>query len=259
MFDNELVPYLRRKFDLSEIITYRVLKVAGLGESGVDDLVGHLIASSSNPTVGVLAHPGQVDVRIAAKAGSTDEAMRLISPVEAEVRKLLGRQVFAVDEETMEDALGVLMREKGKTIAVYEDLTGGLVAERFLQACPSCFVEGVIGSSLEAVKRVLSFSRQSDRADELLKEPLNLTNELASAVRAQAQSHFGLALHAVPDPDDKAENLARGRTYVSLTDGRTFKNRTYNMAGRGRPDRTRMSLNALDLVRLVLLEGMVHG
>ena len=70
LFDNEVVPYIRRRYGLSEVITYRVLKVAQLGESNVDDRIGHLIAGSSNPTVGVLAHPGQVDVRIAAKAAS---------------------------------------------------------------------------------------------------------------------------------------------------------------------------------------------
>ena len=85
LFDNELAPYLRRKFALSEIITYRVLKVAELGESRVDDQVGHLIANSRNPTVGVLAHPGQVDVRIAAKAATKEAALQLIAPIEAEV------------------------------------------------------------------------------------------------------------------------------------------------------------------------------
>ena len=256
LFDNEVIPYLRSKFDLEEIITYRVLKIAGLGESAVDDRMGHLIANSSNPTVGVLAHPGQVDVRIAAKAESTEKASKLIAPVEEEVRKLLGRHVFAVDEETMEDALGLLLQEKRKTIAVYEDLTGGLVAERFLQASLSCFVEGAIGSSLDAVKRILSFSRRPDEYGDLIKEPFALVDELAWAVRVRAKSDFGVALHAVPDLDDKAENLAKGQTYISLTDGNSFRHRTYNMAGRGRPDRTRMSLNALDLVRLALLEGM---
>ena len=77
LFDNEVAPYLRRKFSLSEIITYRLLKVAELGESRVDDLMGHLIANSRNPTVGVLAHPGQVDIRIAAKA---DNQGRRLAP-----------------------------------------------------------------------------------------------------------------------------------------------------------------------------------
>ena len=80
LFEHEVVPYLRKKFDLSEVITYRVLKVAELGESTVDDRIGHLIANSSNPTVGVLAHPGQVDVRITAKAASPEVARTLIAP-----------------------------------------------------------------------------------------------------------------------------------------------------------------------------------
>ncbi len=255
LFDNEVVPYLARKFNLSEIITNRVLKVVDMGESAVDDRIGHLIANSSNPTVGVLAHPGQVDVRITAKAANTEEAMKLIAPVEAEVRKLLGPHVFAIDDETMEDAVGKLLRQKNMTIAVYEDLTGGMVAERLYQASPEHFAEGIISSDLRSIRQLLSYSHKPDHVDEVLKEPLTLSGELARAIRAHGQSGLGLALHAVPDPKDRAENLARGQTFICITDGESFKNRTYNIAGRGRPDRTRMSLNAIELVRRALLEG----
>jgi nicotinamide-nucleotide amidase len=98
LFENEVEPYLRKKFNLAEVIHYRVLKIVGIGESAVDDKVGHLIANSSNPTVGVLALPGQVDVRIAAKASDRAEAMKMIAPVEAEVRDLLGNAIFAADD-----------------------------------------------------------------------------------------------------------------------------------------------------------------
>jgi nicotinamide-nucleotide amidase len=256
LFDNEVASYLRKRFDLSEVITYRVLKVADMGESAVDDLIGHLIASSSNPTVGVLAHPGQVDVRIAAKARSIEEASKLIAPVEEEVRRLLGRHVFAADDESMEDAVGALLRERNVTIAVYEDITGGLLAERLQQAGTSQFLEGVIGNSTASMRRLLAHSRRPDLGDDLLKEPDGLADELAWAVRAYAEADLGLALHGVPDPEDMAMNLARGRTVVSITDGKGFKTRSYNTAGRGRPDRTRMSLNAIELVRLALSEGM---
>ena len=110
LFEHEVVPYLRTKFGLSETITYRVLKVAGIGESSVDDRIGHLIANSSNPTVGVLAHPGQVDIRIAAKASTTEEAQALIAPVDEKIRGLLGRHVFATDSQTMEDVVAELCR-----------------------------------------------------------------------------------------------------------------------------------------------------
>ncbi|MGH7852857.1 MAG: CinA family nicotinamide mononucleotide deamidase-related protein, partial [Candidatus Binatia bacterium] len=128
LFENEVEPYLRRKFNLAEVIHYRVLKIIGIGESAVDDKVGHLIANSNNPTVGVLALPGQVDVRIAAKAANRDEAMKLIAPVEAEVRQLLGAAIFAADDETMEHVVGKLLRVHNKTVAACEDLTCGQLA-----------------------------------------------------------------------------------------------------------------------------------
>jgi nicotinamide-nucleotide amidase len=196
-----------------------------------------------------------VDVRIAAKASTNEEAGRLIAPVEGEVRKLLGRHVFAEDDETIESTVGGLLREANVSIAVYEDLTAGLVAERLQQASTENFVEAVIGNGLAPIRRLLAHSRRPKDAEDLLGEPASMTDELAWAVRAMARSDIGLALHAVPDPDERAENLARGKTFVSVTDGTDFRNRAYSFGGRGRPDRTRMSFNAVELVRGALLEG----
>jgi nicotinamide-nucleotide amidase len=256
LFENEVEPYLRRKFNLAEVIHYRVLKVVGVGESAVDDKIGHLIANSSNPTVGVLALPGQVDVRIAAKAANRDEAMRLIAPLETEVRELLGNTVFAVDEETMEHVVGRLLRAQDKTVAVYEDLTCGQLAERLQTASSEHFRAGFISNGREATRAVLACARDSQRVDAVEQDPVALTDELAWSVRQQAGADFGLALHAIADPDSNIQNLARGQTYVSLTDGNRFMQRTSTMAGRSAYDRTRMTLNAIDLLRTVLLEGM---
>ena len=68
LIDNEVLPYLKKRFGLSQVIHYRVLKVSDVGESSVDHLIGHLIAESANPTVGVLAHPGQAHVRVTDRA-----------------------------------------------------------------------------------------------------------------------------------------------------------------------------------------------
>lgn len=256
LFEHETEPYLRKKFELAEVITYRVLKVAGVGESSVDDRIGHLIEKLSNPTVGVLAHPGQVDVRIAAKAANLAEAMKLIAPVEAEVRQLLGRHIFAADNETIEDVVGRLLRERNKTVAVFEDLTGGLLAERLQQASSEHFVEGFISKSLTSLRRLLACCRQPERFDQLFQDPAALTDELAWAVREQSGSDFGLALHAVPDPEDTTVNLARGQTFIAVTDGKSFRNHKSNVAGKSPQDRARMTLNAIELLRMALLEGM---
>jgi hypothetical protein len=67
---------------------------------------------------------------------------------------------------------------------------------------------------------------------------------------------LGLALHAIADPASNIQNLAGGQTYISVTDGRRFMQRTSTMAGRGAYDRTRMTLNAIDLLRTALIEGL---
>jgi nicotinamide-nucleotide amidase len=252
LFENEVEPYLRKKFNLAEVIHYRVLKIVGIGESAVDDKIGYLIANSSNPTVGVLALPGQVDVRIAAKAANRDQAMSLIAPVEAEVRGLLGNAIFAADRETMEDVVGRLLRARNKTVAVYEDLTCGNLSERLQAASSESFDAGVICNSEVAIRTLLTHGR----TDALIQDPEALTDELAWSVRHQAGCDFGLALHAVTDPGSTVQNLARGQSYVALTDGEKFIRRLSTSAGRGQYDRSRMTLNALDLLRTVLLEGM---
>ena len=256
LFDNEVAPYLRRSFSLSEVITYQVLKVSDLGESAVDDLIGPLIAGSSNPTVGVLAHPGQVDVRIAAKAGSTEEARKLIAPVAEEIRSMLGRHVFAEDEETMEQVVGRLLREKGATVAVYEDTTSGLVAERVQEASFEYFLEGVIGNGVGSIRRLLAGANSPVDVEQLLGEPEGLVAELAAAVRSRTGASYGLAVHGVPEPGDMSQNLARGKTYMSVTNGERAIARSYNFAGRGRPDRTRMSIYAIDVLRLALQQDV---
>ena len=253
LFDNEVVPYLRERFKLSETLTYRILKVGDLGESNVDDRIGHLIAGSVNPTVGVLAHPGQVDVRIAAKASSVEEANKLIDPVETQVRELLGKHVFAVDEKTLEDAVGGLLEQGNSTIAVYEDLTSGIVATKLHEASSDHFVEGAIGNNLGSIRRLIAGVGVSD-VDSFMADQSATTDKLAEAVRSRSGADIGLAVHGVPEPGDMSQNLAKGTTYISVTNGSRSKSRVFNTAGRGAPDRERTSMYALGLLRAALTE-----
>ncbi|HZD42335.1 MAG TPA: CinA family nicotinamide mononucleotide deamidase-related protein [Terriglobales bacterium] len=254
LFAHEVEPYLRRKFDLAEVIHYRVLKIVGVGESAVDDKIGHLIAGSSNPTVGVLAHPGQVDVRIAAKAANKEEAMKLIAPLEAEVQELMGSAVFAIDDQTMEHVIGELLRAQGKTVAVYEDLTCGQLADRVHQSSPDHFVAGFIGNTVASRSALLAHGRDPESRES--QDPVALTDELSWSIRSLAGSDYGLSLHALADPNSNVQNLARGETYMALTDGQSFMRAANTMAGRGAYDRARMTLSAMDLLRKALIKGM---
>ena len=255
LFDNEVVPYLRRKFDLSEALYSRVLKVADLGESAVDDLVGHLIADSQNPTVGVLSHPGQVDLRITAKAASQEAAEHLIEPLEREARGLLGRHVFACDDQTIQDVVGELLRGNGnRTVASYEGLTGGLVAQYLQEAAGLLFLQGSIGRDESAMRQIMEAIDHS-QFDELVEDGARLADHLAAAVRARSGADYGVAVHGVPDAQGATENLSAGHTYMSVCSANGTKRRMYNFAGPGLPDRTRTTIHLMDLLRVTILEG----
>lgn len=126
LLQNAIIPYLRERFQLSGTIKARVLHVAGVGESTIDEWIGDL-EKNPNPTVGLLAHPGQVDVRITAKADSMDVADQLIAEMEARVRERIPEGLFGADQETLEDAVLQALRDRNwKTALVECGLNGAL-------------------------------------------------------------------------------------------------------------------------------------
>ena len=133
-------PYLVKKYNLEEIIHYKVLKTIDLGESNVDDLIGKIMETSKNPTVGVLAHPGQVDVRIAAKAKNKQEATKLISPVKKEIENLLGENIFGEDEDTLEKVVAELLIQNNQTISVFENISSGVISNSIKDFAKNNFV-----------------------------------------------------------------------------------------------------------------------
>ncbi len=121
-----IIPYLQKRFELNEIIKIRVLHCAGLGEGVIDEKIDDL-ETLSNPTVGLAAHTGVVDIRIAAKAASEAEADRMIAEIEQKVRERLGDVVFGADEDSLEETTLRAVAKRGWTlVAVESGLDGGL-------------------------------------------------------------------------------------------------------------------------------------
>ena len=124
-----VIPYLQKRFGLNEVIKVRVLHCAGLGEGMIDEKIADL-EMLSNPTVGLAAHTGVVDVRITAKAKSESEAQEMIAKVEADVRQRLGSVVFGADEDKLEEVVLDLLARRGLTLTAIESGLDGLLARK---------------------------------------------------------------------------------------------------------------------------------
>lgn len=124
-----VIPFLKNHFTLQGIIKARVLHTSGIGESRVDALVGDL-EKCSNPTVGLLAHPGNTDIRITAKSDSEEEADRMIAETEVKVRELLGDRIFGADDDTLEAVIKQMLDEHRLSLVTLESGLGNQLANR---------------------------------------------------------------------------------------------------------------------------------
>lgn len=129
LLETAVIPYLRDRLGLTEVIKARVLRTAGIGESHIDEAITDLM-TLSNPTVGLAAHTGQTDIRITAKAPDEATADRMIAEIEAQVRARVGQFIYGVEKQAIEDALVHLLQEHHLKIAISETGIGNRLDER---------------------------------------------------------------------------------------------------------------------------------
>jgi competence/damage-inducible protein CinA-like protein len=145
-----IIPYLQKRFDLRELIKVRVLHCAGLGEGMIDEKIGDL-ETLTNPTVGLAAHTGIVDVRIAAKAASEVHANELIADIEQQIRSRLGDAVFGADQDRLEDIVLQAVARRGWSLVAVERGLKGMLATRLPRTV--AIEEGSAPTLMQAARR----------------------------------------------------------------------------------------------------------
>lgn len=123
----DVIPYLKQRLGLQSIIKSRIVRTAGIGESMLDHKIEDL-EKLHNPTVGLSAHPGRVDIRITAKAKTDQEADKMIASVEATLEQRIGRAIYGKDDQTLESVVIGLLKDKGMHLALLEAGTDGALA-----------------------------------------------------------------------------------------------------------------------------------
>ena len=247
LIDNEIIPYLVSKYKLKEIIHYKVLKTIDLGESNVDDLIGNIMETSENPTVGVLAHPGQVDVRIAAKAKNKEEASKLISPVKKKIERLLGNNIFGEDDDTLEKIVANNLRNSGKSISIFENISSGVISNSVKDFAKSNFKIGLTSND----ENINEFLKKFD-FDLNVEPPEKKCLELAKFIKSISLSDIGFAYYGIMNGNENVQNLGQGESYFAIVDDSKHKIKHIRSAGIGIPDKRRAIMSSLSLIKKFL-------
>ena len=217
MFRYRALPYLQKLSD--GVIASRTVKTFGIGESAAEALLRDLMNALHNPTLAPYAKPTGTELRITAHAPTREEALRLIAPVEEQVKAILGDKVIGVDVDSLEEVCFALLKDRGLTVGTAESCTGGLLAKLLtdLPGSSAVFRGGVV-SYTNGVKAGLLGVPQ-----DLLDRYGAVSPQVAEAMAQGAMAALGcdIALSttgvAGPDADDRGNPI--GLVYLGLAWG----------------------------------------
>jgi nicotinamide-nucleotide amidase len=223
----------------------RTLRVIGVGESSVEELISELLASE-NPTVAPYAHIAEVHLRITARASNIAEADALIEPVDARIREILGSAVFGVDGTTLEESIISNLVSAGKTVALAESMTGGGLASRLVSVngASKAFVGGVVAYTIAAKKELLGLD-----VSEFGPVSAETASAMAVAVREKLGADFGVAITGNAGPTADVDGKPVGVVYVAIAFDAGVKVDQSNFRGTREDIRRRGEQVALRLLR----------
>jgi len=234
------------------VIHSRVLRIIGIGESSVERMVRPLM-DGENPTVAPYAQTGECHLRLTARAANREEGDRMLDPIEAEIRSILGNAVYAINEQALDSAVIDLLVQHEKTVAVAESMTGGLLGARF-SANPGSSRAFVGGAIVYTPKSKVQLGVDEELIKTKGPVSAEVAKALAEAARARFEADYGIGItgNAGPTPDIDGKPI--GLTYISIATPTGTQVSEHKYRGIREDIRHRATQEALAQLRNRLLE-----
>ena len=209
-----VLPVLRERAGRA-VARRRILRISGMGESNVEELVTPVYERWKEHPVTILASPGEVQLHLRV-VGEPEESARRLDDMEADFRGVLGAHIFSREGEDLAASVGRLLRDHGKTLAIAESCTGGLISKLVTDVPGSSayFLGGVVSYADSAKTGFLSVSERtlSDRGA--------VSSETALEMARGALERFGadlaLGVTGIAGPDGGTPDKPVGTVYFAL-------------------------------------------
>ncbi len=254
MFENFILPKLREA--AGEIfVKRRILRVAGMGESAVDEAIAPIYKSYKTVETSILFNRSEIEVHLAAKAKTETEAETILEELAAKIVEQLGVAVFARNGELMEEIIGKLLTENNKTLAVAESCTGGLIGERLTEVSGASryFIEGAVVYSNEAKTRTLGVATEIiERFGAVSAE---CAESLARGMRERGKTDYAISVTGIAGPDGGSDEKPVGTVFIGYADASETKSIKITLPGDRYLIRWRASSAALDYLRRQILKS----
>lgn len=244
LIQESVIPYLHQKYALG-IIKARNLKAAGIGESALDDMIGDELLNLSNPSIGLAAHHGVIDVRLTAKADDEVAADVMLDDLEAKVMERVGSYIYGKDRDELETVLLGQLRAHGVKLTVLEaGLSDAVVSKLRAAGGEDCLVS----------------VREYATPQEAIESMPEITSESWREFAAQAAEHLAqeegveTAIVILSDPEvgESADN--REATAVAIYSSVRAQSRVYGFGAKADLTREWVSRWAMSVVWRMMKE-----
>lgn len=254
MVDNQVVPYLREKTGNVGTIRSKVLRIAGVGESLVEERVKDLM-HDSNPTVAPYAKVGEVHLRVTAKATTAEEADALILERALQIYDILGDAIYGEGDDPIEKAVVLALKERGQTIATAESCTGGLLSQRITDIAGSSdvFVGGVVAYSNQVKSSMVSVPAET--IERVGAVSVEVAKALAEGARARFGTTYGVGITGIAGPGGGTPDKPVGLVYLAVAYPGGCEVDEAHYIGSRAIVRHRASQTALNMLRLRVLHS----
>lgn len=209
MFEKFVLPILRSIVRVPLSIERRLYRIAGVGESLVEEAIGAKVLAIPGIELGYCARPGEVEVRIIGKAEAIEQA-------DAIIQSSLRVSIFSTADENLEEVIVKLLTKRGKTLATAESCTGGLLANRItnVSGASKIFVAGYVCYANRAKIGMLDVDPKLIEAHGAVSEPV--ARALAERASACAGTDYALATTGIAGPTGGSPDKPVGTVYVAL-------------------------------------------
>ena len=252
MLENYVIPYLRDRVKgqgLMAIIKSRSIKLFGLPEPKVNEKVKDLLMLSGPVRVGIYTKAREVELTIMTKQENERSADKEIAKIERIIRNRLKEYIYGVDNDTLESVVGSLLLKKGRSIAVAESCTGGLLSNLLTNVPGSSgyFKEGIIAYSNEA--KIKYADVPAGDIKEYGAVSPQVAKAMAGGIRKRSNAGIGIGVTGIAGPAGATKTKPVGLVYIALSTKRGTICRRLNVPGTRTEIKTAAAKAALNLVR----------
>ncbi len=258
MLDTQVLPELRPLVS-GQAIAVRRLKCFGAGESTIAEMIGDAMQRGRNPLVNCTVQAGIISLEVVATAADRAEAERMAKREERSLRAVLGRLVYGTDDQTLAEVVGEGLVRTGRTLAVAESCTGGLLAELITDIPGSSryFTYGWVTYSDEAKCRELGVPKEMIDTYGAVSE--EVVRAMAQGARRKAGTDYAIAITGIAGPSGGTEQKPVGLVYIAVDNRDGTDTSRYIFSFDRSSVRLRAAQTALNTLRLKLdLTGPVQ-